>query len=72
MISLNSNCSSVVGGCAAGSPQEQWLKADLAAHSNACTLAYWHHPRFSSASMADDPLWAPSGMLSTRRVRTWC
>src|SRR5215213_7496318 len=48
VISLNSNCSSVVGGCASGSPQEQWLKADLAAHSNACTLAYWHHPRFSS------------------------
>jgi hypothetical protein len=47
MIALNSNCS-FVGGCASGSPQEQWLKADLAAHSNACTLAYWHHPRFSS------------------------
>src|SRR5215204_403379 len=46
MIALNSNCSFVA--CAAGSTQEQWLKADLAAHSNACTLAYWHHPRFSS------------------------
>jgi acid phosphatase type 7 len=46
MIALNSNCSFVA--CAAGSAQEQWLKADLAAHSNACTLAYWHHPRFSS------------------------
>jgi acid phosphatase type 7 len=35
--------------CAAGSTQVDWLKADLAAHSNAaCTLAYWHHPRFSS------------------------
>ena len=48
VISLNSNCSSLVGGCGPGSPQEQWLKAELAAHSNACTLAYWHHPRFSS------------------------
>src|SRR5215212_4394115 len=47
MIALNSNCS-FVGGCASGSTQEQWLKADLVAHSNACTLAYWHHPRFSS------------------------
>jgi hypothetical protein len=47
MIALNSNCSFVA--CAAGSTQEQWLRADLAAHSNAaCTLAYWHHPRFSS------------------------
>ncbi len=32
----------------AGSPQEQWLRADLAAHPNTCTLAYWHQPRFSS------------------------
>ena len=47
MIALNSNCS-FVGGCASGSTQEQWLKADLIAHPNACTLAYWHHPRFSS------------------------
>jgi hypothetical protein len=47
IIALNSNCSRV-GGCGVGSPQEQWLKADLAAHPNMCTLAYWHHPRFSS------------------------
>jgi hypothetical protein len=47
IIALNSNCSQV-GGCGAGSPQEQWLKADLAAHPTMCTLAYWHHPRFSS------------------------
>ena len=48
LIALNSNCSAV-GGCGAGSPQEQWLRADLAAHASAsCTLAYWHHPRFSS------------------------
>src|SRR5215211_7930246 len=51
VISLNSNCS-FVGGCAAGSPQEQWLEADLAAHPNACTLAYWHHPLFSSGSLS--------------------
>jgi len=46
MISLNSNCSFVA--CAAGSAQIEWLKKDLAANSKACTLAYWHHPRFSS------------------------
>jgi hypothetical protein len=61
VISLNSNCSFVAGGCAAGSPQEQWLKADLAAHSNECTLAYWHHPRFSSGIHGDKasvgPFW---------------
>ena len=47
LIALNSNCSAI-GGCGAGSPQEQWLRADLAAHPTDCTLAYWHHPRFSS------------------------
>src|SRR5215210_7232646 len=52
VISLNSNCSSLAG-CDPGSPQELWLKADLAAHSNACTLAYWHHPRFSSGIHGD-------------------
>ncbi len=31
-----------------GSPQEQWFRADLAAHPNLCTLAYWHKPRWSS------------------------
>src|SRR4029079_19785779 len=48
LISLNSNCSNV--SCSAGSAQEQWLRADLASHSNTCTLAYWHHPRFSSGT----------------------
>jgi acid phosphatase type 7 len=50
VIVLNSNCSKV-GGCSKTSPQGQWLQADLAAHPNtnyACTLAYWHAPRFSS------------------------
>jgi len=59
VISLNSNCSFVVGGCDPGSPQEQWLKADLAAHSNACTLAYWHHPRFNSGIHGDQSFVAP-------------
>jgi Calcineurin-like phosphoesterase len=59
VISLNSNCSSVPGGCAAGSPQEQWLREDLAAHSNTCTLAYWHHPRFSSGFHGDETSVAP-------------
>ena len=29
-------------------PQEAWLDADLSANPRPCTLAYWHHPRFSS------------------------
>ncbi|MEA2405569.1 MAG: acid phosphatase type 7 [Thermoleophilaceae bacterium] len=60
LIALNSNCSIVA--CSAGSAQEQWLKADLAAHPAACTLAYWHHPLFSSGEhgnvTATQPLWA--------------
>lgn len=55
LIVLNSNCAAV-GGCGAGSPQQQWLAADLAAHPGVCTLAYWHHPRFSSGPHGDDPL----------------
>src|SRR5215218_6084647 len=58
VISLNSNCSSLVG-CGPGSPQELWLKADLAAHSNACTLAYWHNPRFSSGIHGDEAFVGP-------------
>jgi acid phosphatase type 7 len=49
IIALNSNCSQVEG-CGEGSPQEQWLREDLAAHPATCTLAYWHHPLFSSGT----------------------
>jgi len=49
IIVLNSECRDV-GGCEAGSPQEKWLRADLAAHPAACTLSYWHRPLFSSGS----------------------
>src|SRR3954454_12227934 len=52
-IALNSNCAEI-GGCGAGSPQELWLKNDLAAHTNRCTLAYWHHPRWNSGSLGND------------------
>jgi len=47
MIVLNSVCSQV-GGCGLGSPEEIWLKNDLAAHPGTCTLAYWHYPRYTS------------------------
>jgi hypothetical protein len=57
LISLNSECSHV-GGCSAGSPQETWLKADLAAHPTACTLAYWHEPRFSSGQHGNNSAYA--------------
>ena len=53
LVALNSNCEqldrgSAVNGCAAGSPQERWLRADLATHRRSCTLAYVHNPRFNS------------------------
>ena len=53
LIALNSNCSNV-GGCGATSPQGKWLAADLAAHENECTLAYWHIPLFSSGGRANN------------------
>jgi hypothetical protein len=57
IIVLNSNIP-----VEAGSPQDQWLRADLTAHPAACTLAYWHHPRFSSGTVHGsdndmEPLW---------------
>jgi hypothetical protein len=55
IVVLNSECQEV-GGCNAGSRQEKWLRADLAAHPAACTLAYFHKPLFSSgAKHGDDP-----------------
>jgi hypothetical protein len=51
IVALNSNVDH-----STGSAQEQWLKADLAASTKSCTLAYWHHPRFSSgAEHGNDP-----------------
>jgi hypothetical protein len=46
VVVLNANCDKVR--CGKGSEQERWLRADLAAHTNQCTLAYWHQSRFSS------------------------
>jgi acid phosphatase type 7 len=54
LISLNSEVST-----AAGSAQETWLKADLAANSQRCTLAYWHKPLFSSGPHGNNPSGKP-------------
>jgi acid phosphatase type 7 len=54
IISLDSQCSAV-GGCGAGSAEETWLRADLAAHPARCTLAYWHYPVFSSGGEGSRP-----------------
>lgn len=57
IVSLNSEVS-----MSAGSAQETWLRADLAASAKQCTLAYWHKPRFSSGTdhgslSSAEPLW---------------
>ena len=60
VIVLDSDCA-LVGGCDAASPQGRWLKKDLAASTAHCTLAIWHHPRFSSGEHGNDlevaPFW---------------
>jgi hypothetical protein len=54
IISLNIECATQPGGCAANgswfASETAWLKHDLAADHAGCTLAYWHQPTFSSTS----------------------
>ncbi|UXI70274.1 discoidin domain-containing protein [Tahibacter amnicola] len=56
MVALNSNLP-----MSANSAQERWLRADLAANTKACTLAYFHHPLFTRGghdnATATRPLW---------------
>ena len=55
LYSLNSNCEEGRVECGPNSEQEQWLRANLAAEPFKCTLAYWHHPRYSSGFHGSDP-----------------
>ena len=67
IVVLNSECGTspscgILNGCAAGSPQEEWLRPDLANSPTNNIIAMWHRPRYSSSS--DDaahayvqPLW---------------
>ena len=62
IVAINSNCTTV-GGCDAGSPQETWLRNDLAAHPGQCTLAMWHEAAWSTTSTSQGatkmrPIWA--------------
>jgi len=62
LIALNTSDECRWVSCDAGSPQHQWLLADLAAHPARCTLAYWHHPRFQAGAVSGEaaavaPLW---------------
>ena len=50
VVSINSNLKE---------PEHQaqlaWLKADLAKHPSRCSIAYWHHPLFSSGGHGNNP-----------------
>jgi hypothetical protein len=49
-IALNSNID-----VSAGSAQAAWLRGDLAASRTRCTIAYWHHPLFTSGPDGPSP-----------------
>ena len=61
VLALNSNCEEGRVPCGAGSEQERWLRANLRAEPHRCTLAFWHHPRYSSGFHGSDerttPFW---------------
>jgi hypothetical protein len=55
LIAINSNCTQPGIHCGVGFAQEQWLRADLAAHRRKCVLAFWHHPMFGSGQEGSHP-----------------
>jgi hypothetical protein len=59
IVALNSNCSKV-GGCDRTSTQGKWLQNNLANTTNKqCTLAYFHHPLFSTGNNVTNPTVKP-------------
>jgi hypothetical protein len=59
VIGLNDVCEEAIVSCGIGSAQEQWLRADLAAHPNRCTLAFMHEPVFASGEEGTQPMADP-------------
>jgi len=59
VVALNSSCQ-YVGGCSETSPMLTWLKQDLAANPKPCTVAYWHHPLFSSGEHGNSTIMKPA------------
>ena len=60
VVSLNSADCTDADGCPPSGPQATWLRSDLARNPAACTLAYWHHPRFGTGHGSHPqvaPLW---------------
>jgi hypothetical protein len=58
LIALNSNCG-LIGGCGVGDKEYRWLSKDLARDKHACTLAYWHHPRYTAGEYSNDATFTP-------------
>ena len=58
VIVLESDCTKV-GGCKPDNPQGRWLAQDLAQSTAHCTMALWHHPRFSSGEHGNQDQVAP-------------
>jgi len=67
IVSLDSN--SELGQTGPGSPQYDWLAADLAADTQPCTAVFFHHPRFNigqeGSATRMDQVWA---LLAQRGV----
>ena len=49
------------------SAQATWLRADLTAHAGRCTIAYMHHPRFSSGPHTEREALIPVWRILVRR-----
>jgi hypothetical protein len=60
LLAVNSVCGEA-GGCGVHSPQVAWISEQLSETDAACTLAYFHHPRYSSGRHGDaefmEPIW---------------
>lgn len=58
-LALDSDCAKFTS-CAAGSAEYQFVVNDLAANNGKPTIAYWHHPRWSSGTQhGSDPIMGP-------------
>ncbi len=66
VVALNSMCEQV-DGCDAISPMVTWLEEDLENNPKTCTLAYFHHPLFSSGKHGT----VDADLMKTNMTPTW-
>jgi hypothetical protein len=61
LIAVNSTQCSPITSCGEGSAMMRWLQDDLAKNPTKCTIAYWHHPLWSSGHHGEyapmTPVW---------------